>query len=1630
MAYTDAEIQSLKEANNISDNYVPVRTALGGVVFVDAANATLIQAYQSGQLTGGEPAPAGVALRGLPTPPPPPPAPEQPRTVATINQPRPTVSVPVAPPVLNNNKVTQTVIRRSAQVPILVEIIAKPLPIKAATKVEVKILPAETPQQVKNIPFKFNLNIIPIRINISEPLIATAKQFLTNILDVYVDEERELKTLLNYGEDRQSVAIAYRRGPVDINGIDSIQLKLIQPVPDDVALNDNVFLSREVSKTVIDKVRLRFAPPLDATPYLRPKNVKVKTDVDTGRFLRNVTLNKLSLQSGSVGRTDINQNKTFEDEIFRQWYSYDFNSSELNIDFTNYSNFVFYSSAAMRLAAFKQKLEQIERLERSRNQILASYTANTASAGFIYVQEKSAEYALEKENIIRSFDRYEQYLFFTATGSNSAYSASFDYVDGGVEYNSIGYWPKSGSNLYAVNSDVAVNWYASQSAIAQRFDEFNENNLVNTIPSYLREDHSSAAYLTFVTMVGQLFDNIKLYIDQFSNVYSRNLNPNEELSKDLVNEIAESLGFVLPTIDSVYNLTDNILGTVSTEPRRDLAAEIYKRLLHNLPFFAKAKGTKTALEAMLNTFGITQQLLSVKETGTPVTSSYKVLAEYTTGLDFDQSKISYITVPISASNRTPIVLQFNCTVAKNGGMTILTGDDKWALNVVRHPTNETLGKFVIASGSADVSLISSSYYPIFGDELLNITIKNYQNTSSFYFTQTDAEDILFNQKVITNAFSALWNSTQYIYLGGSGSRVQTRYDGTLDEVRLWGTSLSDETILATAFNPMSNAGDVYTDASDYLYVKLSFDNVSSASLAANTVINETPYKDISVSPSLETLTTFNIQEADFTRYSRTTKHDVPLIGSSAHITNKITVAPPPKFVSDSTGLRLYRNKSIVRPEVKKFSKGRGKVILAMKPSDAINDNIINNFGMENINEILGVPTELYKKLDKNLQILQEHYQQYYYIDVNKNKYIRIMSDLSSVLNQIVDYFIPSKATLLNGVVIDSNILEEHKIKPLKDIRTYGKNARRTLKAAGSLTGSAPEYAATYNVETTLDREPTTLAKYDEYKSTLDFDAVLDKSSYAKYETTVDSVETNILAKYSKYTSSLNLENKDLLGEYTVTKADVTEVTPEVISNYNTVKSINLEKDNVPLEVRWETLRTQHQPYGYAGLEKPSAISVDTKDVNKVPYNNVNNGSPGAEPYNRLYTRKLFTSEIKSERFAGTSSTYLPALYDIPPSADFRDFGVYTFFNSEDSIYYFNETKKLPVYPSELNATWDFGNQNFGNTITTWSFGAGYNKFDVVYQDVTDDTFNLSTRTDTESIIYLRFKSLVKSSNGGNGRYYVFKNRPPYSTPSGSVSSYVPPSLDRRNWDVLRFKPIQVRVPKRVVFDTFTFNDPIITNYKTTTISVDKNITLPNRFIDAFEIKTVAANSYTTGEFLVQNLAILFAIQANVSNIRLRLYRTQTARDADISRDIYTRPTNSHGVMLDTLLSGTNISEIANPFPTLVAGDVPTNGKIHYTIDNLSSTSLVDIRLLFYYFAVEIQPRIPIGYLQKHYRFFRDNSTALKRRNYLGCKNTQETTIDGLPPVQVFVGEGTDIQVAATSLNTEIITGGGGTLDVT
>jgi len=1571
---------------------------------------------------------------------------------------------------------------------ITVEILTAKVDEILSKNVAVFMTPAPVASQTLEFeyPFEFNLSKIPL--NISEPIKQTAYQFLEEILETYVDEDRELKTLLNFGEDRQRVIVSSRYGPLDASGTPTLQLKLLDPLPDEISSNEDgevdvAFISREVANTVIQSARFFDAPPIDRTPYLRPKNTGITINDEIGKSLKNITLRVLNLETGSLGGFVGSNNISFEDSIFRQWYSYDFNSAELNIDFSDYNNFVLYGSAALRLQAFRQKLLEIEKLTRDSLQFEGGvFTGSLATAGAAYVLEQSAKFSKEKEDIIRSFDRYEQYLYFTPIGTNSPYSASFDFVAGETEFNEIGYWPKqSNGTLFPVNSEEAIIWFETQLGIAQRFDEFNENNLINTIPTHVREDEENAPFFTFVVMIGHFFDTIKPYIDQFPEIYSRYIDPDQELSKDLVSTIAESVGFKLPTIDSVYSLTESTLNTLDNASKRNFATESYKRLLHNIPLFAKSKGTRTALRSVLRTLGVTEQLIDIQESGLSDNNSIRITNEFYNAIRFTGAP-AYIELPVSSSLRTPAPrsIQLNLTIDQNKDMTILSGDDLWKLDVRVNPTNTRLVKLQL-SDSSDNVFMSTRYFENTSSDLLNISIRTFQPTSetSLRVIKVDQEDIIFDfDEREIDQFISIWNSTENIYVGGSGSMSTDNFIGKVDDVRLWGINLTDDNTLNCAFDPGSNAGNIFTDVSNHLYVQISLDKINqSLLLNSGSIINESPYKDKLVSPSLEFINVFGLTTESFFRDTRYVRQILPNIGSTGYVTNKVKIAPPPVFIenNETPGLkRLYRTESIVKLEDKEILSNHNKINISASPARLINQNIIRNIGLENINASYGIPNEAFRAIPNNLFNLRNHYNKFYFINVDSNRFIRIMSKVSSILNQVVDYFIPSRASVYTGVLIEPNLLERTKLPELAKIKFYGKGTRKTTRAAESSSLEPRDYAATFTLSEQINIT-SGLFTGSYITNDIEIDALLGNKVIAS-SSAIGPITGNSISTVSAPTVTLGATAGELSGNITKLESNLTEINKSVFSSINNLESdivgakCNIlgntlaisgsigELDNILLSdfnlidrqhlarnVRLvlESFKNVNDP-GYNTskelisrfprkfLDRSVSVNLGLDEMDKFKFSiSTGLGSPNAEPYNKIYPRKLFEYEILRPRSGGITSLTRRALYAIPPSCDLEQFGARNFFIQDFGVYYFTKRIRTPVYSSPLNATWDAQTETFEGA-TTWSYGERYNENDVVFQDI---------RIDAEYADTLG-EQIIQSSIPGNGRFYVFKRRPVTTSESyepiqrsqgeayysGSIPSTIPPFLDKENWAKLRFSPKSIPDPRRVVFDTFTIPDPRLNDFKTTTLDVSARIDLPQRFLDTFFIGSVIGTRRKLGEIKVQNIATLFATQLNAvssqpANLRFRLYRSAGARDMDASRDSSEFPEPNEGVLLDMTFDIFGNIKYINPSITLLADDRAFSGTLYYILDNLSSADVGRLELYLYYFAIQTEPRLPRGYLRKHYRYFRDNSTALKRRNFIGCKNTIGTTIDGLPPVQVFLSEDTEVSVSPTNEGTAVNTGG-------
>ena len=303
----------------------------------------------------------------------------------------------------------------------------------------------------------------------------------------------------------------------------------------------------------------------------------------------------------------------------------------INVDYSNFNNFVHFSSAETRLENFQYKLGLLE-----------SYSASLSDLNGVTGSQGSKTILNNKiTNLISNFDGYEYYLYYTS-GSKA--------------------WPKTTSlppyDLAKINSSEALTWigstnesnsnYGGQLLSASNYDNANPDELKKSIPEYLREDPQNKPYDLFVDMVAQYYDNVWLYTKDITQKYNADNRLDFGISKDLVADAIKDFGLKLyqnnfsnselytaflgitPSgslfpFPEIYKSTPvptgfefvNTLISASNDviSMDDTNKSLYKRIYHNIPYLLKSKGTLAGLRALITSYGIPDTILKISEFG-------------------------------------------------------------------------------------------------------------------------------------------------------------------------------------------------------------------------------------------------------------------------------------------------------------------------------------------------------------------------------------------------------------------------------------------------------------------------------------------------------------------------------------------------------------------------------------------------------------------------------------------------------------------------------------------------------------------------------------------------------------------------------------------------------------------------------------------------------------------------------------------------------------------------------------------------------------------------------------------------------------------------------------------------------
>lgn len=360
---------------------------------------------------------------------------------------------------------------------------------------------------------------------------------------------RQLTHFANFGENIRLLII---------NGKildDNAYIKLYNPLPDNLQINDVFWISKQILSSIEDKIML-FTERIEDTSnlnFLKSPNFDYKL----------VNKKYITTQLSSFDDLTTTNKSTKNDILYSIFSQSLYEGIPLNLDYRNFSNFVYYSSAEKRIKNFHYKIRNIEMINSqistlsvlSGSGYMAPWTgssyATSSISSSIYL------YELNKLDIINKFDNFERYLYFESSSYESSSYGIFPSIC----------WPKNNSEkpytLYSYSSSNAINWYKEFVSSASLYDNKNRHKLSEYIPIEIKNDVYNQSYVTFVDQVGQILDINYNYIKNIDTINELGNKISEGIASDLILDRLIHFGISIDGGYSITNLPEFILDTGS-----------------------------------------------------------------------------------------------------------------------------------------------------------------------------------------------------------------------------------------------------------------------------------------------------------------------------------------------------------------------------------------------------------------------------------------------------------------------------------------------------------------------------------------------------------------------------------------------------------------------------------------------------------------------------------------------------------------------------------------------------------------------------------------------------------------------------------------------------------------------------------------------------------------------------------------------------------------------------------------------------------------------------------------------------------------------------------------------------------
>ena len=904
--------------------------------------------------------------------------------------------------------------------------------------------------------------------------------------------------------------------------VESLILKLYSPIPASVTPNSTFWVTKLLTNPLVETVILTEQDNLFCPPIKGP-NFSIEVDYIKGSATNYESLDDLILTNTSSAQL-----------VGLYLSSSLVNTDELNIEYVtgstyDWDNFVHFSSAKERVDNFVYKVQLIENYE---NLILSSSYdplsyGHTTTISAIQEREKQE---LKKNQLINGFDGFENFLYTSSSLS----------------------WPYNGSIKKLSTTTEVNNWYENIIGLSQDFDAENPNWVQNNIPQFIVNNTDNESMLLFLSMIGQHFDNIYFYTKSIEKSRGLGYKSKNGISDKLLFQTLKSFDWDAKNLGADSKLWSYVFGKdidgdiIHTSPAKQRTNEVWRRIVNNLPYLLKHKGTRRGIYALLSCYGIPSSNLSILEFGGPeVTDTNRsklIMDNITTALKMTSgSKIDF-EWKNTERNRKPDTIEFFVKPATSGLYTLISGSG-WDVKVSGSANSNNGYVIFDYSGS---NAISSSILPIFNGSFFGIAVNREVSGSLHNFElnvrQSDKERTLFQNTVSASisSGSSNWNNGSLITLGGN-------FSGSIDEFRLWSTPLERERFFEHVSFPEMINGNHVSASTDDLFFRLDFEypknlypsaslpNVDtniyfSGSLTRNNYEDGNTSLLFSENPSASySASAYGFSNAasypyNFEAIDRTVVLDIPNVGSSRYSTNKI------RFEEQTLVTDLSVNSRATRKSLDQAPTDSNRVGLFFSPTKELNIDIAKSFGGINLDNYIGDPSDRYKTNYRGLDDLRKYYfKRFNNIDIYA--YINLIKLYEKSMFEDIKNMLPARVKATTGLLIEPHFLERSKIAQKKPT---GENTQ--YESVIHYDDSTVLTSENFQQEVTLDANSQYLLTGENNQKETVIDANLSENLIAEnyqYDTEIQNTETTLVgAEYyqKEVTIDAGLEDPTIVTE--------------------------------------------------------------------------------------------------------------------------------------------------------------------------------------------------------------------------------------------------------------------------------------------------------------------------------------------------------------------------------------------------------------------------------------------------------------------------------------------------------------------